>query len=155
MNQRAIIPITQLINPIRAPYQNQQHAHRQKPRKHLKPSTQLPLPFRPLHKSPAILEHQADENAESEDLEGETGDGDVDGSLAAAGGLRGEGAANGLEDEGEDVAGDEEPVVEFGGETGVLRAEVDDANSCENWTLTGMKGKREEQSKTYIFDNVK
>lgn len=38
-----------------------------------------------------------------------------------------EGAADGLEDEREDVAGDEDPVVEFRGEARVFGAEVDDA----------------------------
>lgn len=60
-------------------------------------------------------------------MEGEAGDGDVDGGAGVAFGGGGEGAADGLEDEGEDVAGDEDPVVGFGPEAGVLRAEVEDA----------------------------
>ena len=60
-------------------------------------------------------------------MKGEAREGNVDGGFAAASGDRGEGAAAGLEDEGEDVAGDEEPVVEFGGEAGVGGAEVDDS----------------------------
>ena len=60
-------------------------------------------------------------------MEGETGEGDVDGIAAIARGGGGQGAAQGLEDEGDDVAGDEDPVVEFGGEAGVLRTEVVDA----------------------------
>ena len=60
-------------------------------------------------------------------MEGETGEGDVDGVAAVARGGGGEGAAQGLEDEGDDVAGDEDPIVELGGEAGVLRTEVVDA----------------------------
>lgn len=60
-------------------------------------------------------------------MEGETGEGDVDGVAAIARGGGGERAAQGLEDEGDDVAGDEDPVIEFGGEARVLRTEVVDA----------------------------
>lgn len=77
--------------------------------------------------SEAELERECDENKEGEDLKGETGDGDVDRGLAAAFGGGGQGAAEGLKDEGEDVAGDEDPVVGFWGETGVFRAEVEDS----------------------------
>ena len=37
MNQRPIIPITQLINPIRTPNQNQHYRQTQNPNQHLKP----------------------------------------------------------------------------------------------------------------------
>ena len=47
-------------------------------------------------------------------MEGETGDGDVDGGLGGAAGSGGEAAARALEGEGNDVAGDEDVVVEFG-----------------------------------------
>lgn len=57
-------------------------------------------------------------------MEGETGKGDVDSVVAVACGCGGEGATQGLEDEGDDVAGNEDPVVEFGREAGVLRTEV-------------------------------
>ena len=73
------------------------------------------------------LDGEGDEDAEGEDLEREACEGDVDGSFTAAGGGRGECTANGLEDKGEDVARDEDPVVEFWGEASVLGAEVDDA----------------------------
>lgn len=59
-----------------------------------------------------VVEGKSAEDAEGEDLEGEAGEGDGDCDLRFAGGEGGEGAAGGLEDEGEDVAGDEEPVVE-------------------------------------------
>lgn len=60
-------------------------------------------------------------------MEGEAGDGDVDGGIGAAVGGGGEGAADGLEQQGNDVAGDEDPVVGFWGETGVLGSEIEDA----------------------------
>ncbi len=75
----------------------------------------------------SVFESEGDEDAEGEDLEGEAGEGDVDCDFGVAGGGGGEGAPGGLEDEGEDVAGDEEPVVESGLEAGVGGAEVDDS----------------------------
>ena len=69
--------------------------------------------MRALDVAKRILSDEADEDAEGEDLKGETGNGDVDGDLVAAGGEGGEGAADGLENDGEDVAGDKDPVVEF------------------------------------------
>lgn len=78
-------------------------------------------------------------------METETGDGDIDCSFGSAGGEGGEGAAAGLKDQGEDVAGDEEPIVELGGKAGVVRAEVDDSAKEENWLgsedrMRGSKG---------------
>ena len=72
------------------------------------------------------LEGEGDEDAQREDLEGEAREGDVDGPFVSAGRGGGGGAADGLEDEREDVAGDEDPIVEFGGEAGVFLAEVAD-----------------------------
>lgn len=71
-----------------------------------------------------VLDGEADEDAQGEDLEGQAGDGGVGGDFGIAGGEGREGAAAALEDEGEDVTGDEEPIVEFGREAGVGGAEV-------------------------------
>ena len=128
MYQRPIVPITQLINPIHAAYQNQHDTQTQKPKKDLKTGAHDGL-FRVGSSGVAdsVFDGEADEDAEGEDLEGEAREGDVDGDFAAARRDGGEGAAAGLEDEGEDVAGDEKPVVEFGGEAGIGGAEVDDS----------------------------
>ena len=86
MYQRPIIPITQLINPIRTPYQNKHTRPRQKSTKNLKPPLQLPCPLRSVQIPPRILQNKADEDAQGEDLEGEARDGDVDGGFGTAGG---------------------------------------------------------------------
>lgn len=69
------------------------------------------------------------EDQEGEDLEGKTGDHDVVarfGVLVGVGGGGGHAAAEGLEDEGEDVAGDEDARVREGFDAGVFRAKGDD-----------------------------
>ena len=69
------------------------------------------------------------EDQEGEDLEGETGDHDVVarfGVLVGVGGGGGHAAAEGLEDEREDVAGDEDARVREGFDAGVFGAEGDD-----------------------------
>ena len=88
------------------------------------------MPFRGAAIAECVFDDEGDEDAEGEDLEGETADGNVNGGAAAPRSSAGEGAAEGLQDEGEDVAGDEDPVIEFGGEAGVLWTEVDDAGGC-------------------------
>ena len=128
MYQRPIVPITQLIDPIHAAYQYQHNTQAQKPKKDLKPGAHDGL-FRvdSSRVADSVFDGEADEDAEGEDLEGEAREGDVNGHLAAARRDGGEGATASLEDEGEDVAGDEEPVVEFGGEAGIGGAEIDDS----------------------------
>lgn len=130
MDQRPRIPLTQLIDPTNTPRQNQHRRQTQKAHENLERPRQRRWGRRRAARSPppvGVLEGEGDEDEEGEDLEGEAGDGDVDGGVGAARGGGGEGAADGLEDEGEDVAGDEDPVVGFGREAGVLGAEVEDS----------------------------
>lgn len=59
-------------------------------------------------------------------MEGETSQGEYIGCVAAAGGVTGYSAADGLKDERDDVAGYEAEVEVFGREACVLGAEVGD-----------------------------
>lgn len=132
MDQIPRIPLTQLINPITTPDQDQNNRNGHEPAENLKPFRQGrrsrcdTLPF---SVPPDILACKTDEDGDDNDLEGKTCDGDVDGGAAAAFGIGGEGTADGLHNKGYDVTGDEEPVIEFGWETRVLGAEIDDAVS--------------------------
>ncbi|KAL9619814.1 MAG: hypothetical protein Q9204_008266, partial [Flavoplaca sp. TL-2023a] len=130
MDQIPRIPLTQLINPITTPDQYQGNRYRHKPAEDLEPFRQRRRSRRdtlPFSVPPDILARKTDEDGDDNDLEGETCDGDVDGGVAVAFGVGGEGTANGLHNKGYDVAGDEEPVIEFWWKTGVLGAEVNDA----------------------------
>ena len=92
MNQRSTIPITQLINAVGAPYQNQHNRQVQEPNEDFKLCRQYTAFYFGIWRSyvpPCKLERQGDEDAEGEDLPGETGDGDIDGGFVAAGGLGG------------------------------------------------------------------
>lgn len=60
-------------------------------------------------------------------MEGETGDRDIDGGSAAARGSGGEGATNRLQDEREDIAGDEDPIIGLRRKTGMFGPEVKDS----------------------------
>lgn len=69
----------------------------------------------------------AEERAKGEehnDLEDEAGHGDIDADLAGAGAGGGEGAAGGLQDEADEVEGDEDPVEILWIEAGQLRAKM-------------------------------
>ena len=88
MDQRAIVPITQLVDPVRAPYQNEGDCQRQEYHKHLEPRRQwrlLSLTPPRFRVADGELDAEGYEDAEREDLEGEAGDGDVDCRLAASG----------------------------------------------------------------------
>jgi hypothetical protein len=63
--------------------------------------------------SKSIVQRQSDEDAERENLEAQSEQSDVHTGLAAAIGAGGHATADTLEDEGDDVADDEEDVVEF------------------------------------------
>ena len=68
----------------------------------------------------------AEEDDEHNDLQGEARHGDVDAGAVVALLLGGEGAAGGLQDEADDVKGDEDPVEELGVEARQVGGEVDD-----------------------------
>lgn len=126
MYQRPTVPIAQLVDTVNTPRQYQNDGQTQEPDEDFETWTHLQLTGC-FGVADSVIDGEGDEDTEGEDLEGEAGEGDVDRDVGLAGGDRGEGAAAGLEDEGEDVAGDEEPVVEPGRETGVGGAEVDDS----------------------------
>lgn len=67
-----------------------------------------------------------DEEDQDDDLQAETGLGDVDAGLVGAGGVGGHGAAGGLEGEADDVEGDKDVVEELGLEAGQLWGEIGD-----------------------------
>lgn len=129
MYQRPTVPITQLVDTVNTSRQYQNDGQTQESDEDFESLTHLL--FLDLTGcfgvADSVVDGEGDEDAEGEDLEGEAGEGDIDRDVGLAGGDRGEGAAAGLEDEGEDVAGDEEPVVEPGREAGVGGAEVDDS----------------------------
>ena len=62
----------------------------------------------------AEVDRESAETGQGDDLERETGDSDVDGDLGGAAGGGGEPATGALKGEGDDVAGNEDVVVEFG-----------------------------------------
>lgn len=129
MDQRPTIPIAQLVNSIAAPYQDERGRSGKKRGKYLEPCGNLSLVGRrpsPLAPPQGILYYERNEYTDEENLKGETGNRHVDSRSVATGGTRGQRSANGLEDETEDVAGDENPVVEFGGEARVFRTKIDD-----------------------------
>lgn len=92
MDQRAIPPITQLVNPVRAPYQYEKDRQGQEHHEHLEARRQRSsLRLEALRPGVADRELYAkgNEDAEREDLEGEAGDGDVVcGPAVAVGGGR-------------------------------------------------------------------
>lgn len=62
-----------------------------------------------------MVREECAEGDDDDDLEGEARERDVDAGLGGAGGSGGERTAGGLEDEAEDVGGDEDVVVELRG----------------------------------------
>lgn len=130
MYQRTRIPKSQFINPIGRPYQNKENRQRQECTEDLELPRYGCLGLRTLscfHVADGVFNDEREEEGDGDDLEGETGNGDIYGDLRTAVGAGGEGAADGLDAEGDDIARDEDPVVEFWGEAGVLGTKVDDA----------------------------
>ena len=85
MDQRSVVPITQLVYPVRAPYQDQDDCRRQKHHKHLEARWQWILPLlNPLcsplrfYVADCELYSKSYEYGDCKDLERETRDGDVD-----------------------------------------------------------------------------
>jgi hypothetical protein len=73
-----------------------------------------------------VSEHDA-KGKQDDDLEDQAGHGNVNANLAGASGGRGHAAAGGLEDEADNVGGDEDVVEEFGVEAGEFEAKLGDA----------------------------
>ena len=158
MDQIPRIPLTQLINPITTPDQNQRNRYRHKPTENLEPFRQRRRSRRdtlPFSVPPDIFACKTDEDSDDNDLEGKTCDGDVDSGVAVAFGVGGEGTADGLHNKGYDVTGNEKPVIKFGWETGVLRAEVDDAVSKDySFSDRGLSFRWIYDAVTYVLDRV-
>ncbi|KAI9166612.1 Boty-Like Retrotransposon [Paramyrothecium foliicola] len=73
-----------------------------------------------------VVTKGADESDEDNDLEDEAGHGNIDTDIVALVGVARHGTAGGLQDEADDVGGDEDPVEELGPESGQLGGEVND-----------------------------
>lgn len=75
----------------------------------------------------SVVEGEKDEHSKGENLEGKASESYVYTRSAVPRGDGGQCAAGGLEDERNDIAGYEEPIVQLRGEARVLGAQVDDA----------------------------
>lgn len=90
---------------------------------------ELPARLDALHDPPRVLPAQGDKHQQRKHLEGQPGKHDVCARLCALVGARGGGgdaAPGGLQDEREEVAGDEDVGVPFRGDAGDVGAEDDD-----------------------------
>lgn len=85
-NQRTIVPIAQLLNPISTSHQYQHDGQKQKSQKHLQPRVQRPQ--RMAQVAHHVVGKQDDEDAESDNLQDETAHGDAHTDLVARLGLR-------------------------------------------------------------------
>jgi len=90
-----------------------------------------------------VIPQEATEDDEGEDLEGHPSDGEIDADLPLAGGGGGDSAAGALEDERDEVAGEEDPVEEDGFEAGEGGGEVVDSGGG-----TGLAPRRQKFSTT-------
>ena len=100
MDQVATIPFAQLVDPITAADQDEGDGDGHEVAKDLEAFRQgrgarrQALPFAV---PPDVFAGQSDKDYDDDDLEGKTGDGNVDGDVAAAFGDGGEGPADGLQ----------------------------------------------------------
>lgn len=72
-----------------------------------------------------VVDKEAAKSADGDDLKGESRKREVDAGLTLAFGIGAQPASAGLDDEGEEVAGDEDPVEVLGRETRQARGKVD------------------------------
>ena len=91
MDQRSVIPVAQLVYPVRAPYQDQDDCRRQKHHEYLEACWQWGLALlnpsgSPLRSYVADCEFYSEsyEDGDCKDLERETRDGDVDCNFTAS-----------------------------------------------------------------------
>ena len=74
-----------------------------------------------------VVGESSDESDNDDDLEDQTGHGDVDARVVGiVGFFCGDGTTGSLQDQADDVGGDEDPVEELGLEAGEVWGEVDD-----------------------------
>lgn len=117
-DQRATIPLAQLVDTEDAARERQQHGEAEESQEGVHAAAE---PAAGAGEADQVVAEEAAEEHEGKDLEGEAREREVDARLARAGGARRHGAAGGLEGQGDEVAGDEDPVEELGGK------------ACEGW----------------------
>lgn len=124
-NQLAVVAVLELGHTVRAAGEDNDNRHRQAGEKRL----EAPVKRRgaagaqvPHH----VVGEAGDESRQHNDLQGQAGHGDVDARVVGAAGLGGQRAAGGLQDEADNVKGDEDPVEELWLEAGELGRKVDD-----------------------------
>lgn len=124
-DELAVVSVLQLSNTVGATGQDEQRCRRQAGEE----GSEAP-PKGGTAAGSQVAEHvvakAGDEEDQDNDLQTETGQGDVDARLGGAGGVGGHGASGGLEGEADDVEGDEDVVEELGLEARQLWGEVDD-----------------------------
>lgn len=125
LDELAVVAVLQLGDAIGAASEDQQRRRRQAREK----GRQAPAEAGAAA-GPQVAQHVVakgdDEEHQHNDLQAETGLGDVDARLVGAGAVGGHGAAGGLERQANDVEGDEDVVEELGLEARQLGREVDD-----------------------------
>jgi hypothetical protein len=134
------VSLIQLDESVRAPGQDQGdgEAHEAEEQPHaafdLVVAGLLPAPLGAEIPDKEVAEEAAEEE-DGEDLEAQPGEGEVYAHLALARRGGGEAAACALEDEGDEVAGDEDVVEEFGVEARQLGGEGGDASLKQQMSI--------------------
>ena len=124
-DQLAIVSVLELSNTVRASRKDNENRRRQAAEKHLE------APAKDLCSAGAQVSNHVvgkggDKGSQDNDLQGETGQGDVDARVLGVVGFGRQGTAGGLQDEADDVKGDEDPVEELRLEAGEVGCKVDD-----------------------------
>ena len=133
LDEVAAVPFVQLDESVRAPDQDQgdgeAHEAEEQPHAAFDPVVAGLLPARLGAEIPdQEVAEEAAEEEDGEDLEAQPGEGEVHAHLALARRGGGEAAARALEDERDEVAGDEDVVEEFWVEARQLGGEGGDAS---------------------------
>jgi hypothetical protein len=126
VEQRAKISAAQLVDPVRAAQQDEDDGKGEEEEEELDAEVGL-LQSVDAEVPDQVVGAERDKAEQREDLEGEAGQGNVDADVVLARRLGRGAAAAGLEGEGGDVAGDEDPVEELRVETRQTAVETDDA----------------------------
>lgn len=124
-DQLSIVSVPQLSDTECATSKNEQNGRGQTQEKGIEaPAKRLCAagPQVPNH----VVGEAAHKCGQDNDLQRQTGHGDVHADLVVAVGVGGQGAAGGLENQADDVEGDEDPVEELGVEAGQIWGEVYD-----------------------------
>jgi hypothetical protein len=123
LDQLTIVSLAELSNTVDTSSEDENDGSREtnKESNHA-PTKSLSLPRSPV--SDHVVGEGDDESNEDNDLEGKTGHGDINTNGAVAFG--GHGTTSGLEDQTDDIEGDEDPDEELRLEAGELRRKVVD-----------------------------